>query len=380
MKRKLLFALLVVASFVGSFILANHFDNKNLNLPIQLTQGLRWIESWFSDEEVLTNLTSERLASNDLKAKLTTKIAHEKQYSHVEVGNRPVCKDTSLGKIQYKKIGDIYTWTDENDLYHVSDKPPEEGKFKLFNYAGEKVFDYFSLDLNTEHLPYDFNEKLTVKLNKLFEMYGKLLDVESLRKVDINLRVHSSESDFEQLKKQYNISSALGFYSGASNQAHILFINNDRTMRTAAHEATHAVNRAVIGYTSRWLNEGLAEYSEYINVKGMSSYVYPSNDWTRNGRISKQLLPLNTLFTANDEHWDSNLRQRLYSTSWAFIYFMMENPTRKAMLAKIIRSEQQSLCDVLSKEKIKQELGGSLNLLQRQFSNWSRSKLKAYSI
>lgn len=115
-------------------------------------------------------------------------------------------------------------------------------------------------------------------------------------------------------------------------------------------------------------------------VKGKLAYVSPNKYWTRKGRILDQPLPLSTLFSASSEQWNSDLRQRLYSTSWTFIYFMMENPKRKRVLAKIIKREQQSLCDVISEEAIKQELGVSLNRLQKQFSRWKVFKLKTHSI
>jgi len=134
------------------------------------------------------------------------------------------------------------------------------------------------LDLNTENLPYDFNEKLTLKLNKLFEIYGQLLDRSSLKKVDINLRIYASKVVFNQVKAKNNMpvdDNTPGFYSHATNQAHLLLTNHATTMRIATHEATHAINRGIIGYSPRWLNEGLAEYSAYIDVKGNSSRVYP---------------------------------------------------------------------------------------------------------
>lgn len=152
---------------MGSFLLANHFAEKNIDLPHQVTQSIRWFESLYLDVQELEVGTIGILVNKTVKPEPSVETADyaEQNYSHVEVGNRHVCVDTSLGELKYKKVGNIYTWTDDNDVYHVSDKAPEEGQFELLNYAGEKVFDYFTLDLNTESLPYDFNQKLTVKLN-----------------------------------------------------------------------------------------------------------------------------------------------------------------------------------------------------------------------
>jgi hypothetical protein len=377
--------MLTIVAFVGSFLLANHFSDKKIDLPSKMAQSIRWFESLFLDDPELELRTIQNLKNQTAGSEPNEKLGEdaEQNYSHAEVGSRSACVDTSLGELKYKKVGDIYTWTDKNDVYHVSDKTPTEGKFELLDYAGEKVFDYFTLDLNTESLPYDFNQKLTAKLNKLFELYGKLLDSSALKKVDINLRVYQSKIAFQQIKKQHNMPSGNesdGFYSHSNNQAYLLFKNNERTMETAAHEATHAINRAIIGYTPRWLNEGLAEYSENIQVVGKPATIYPDKSWTNKNFISAHLLPLSTLLSAKNSQWNTGIRQQLYATSWAFVYFMMEHPHRKSILARLIKSEQQNLCNTIDKDKIEQQLDIPLNMLQKQFTNWSKSKVRRQSI
>lgn len=375
MKRRVI-GILTVCAFVVSFLLANYFSDHGISLHAQLNKTIHWVESLFGDDSEL-----DRPPTNTKQAIATVK--PKKQYQHVEVGNARACKDTSLGEVKYKKVGDIYTWTDENGVYNVSDKPPKEGDFKLLNYAGEKVFDYFTLDLNTESLPYDFHQKLTLKLNKLFEVYGQLLDRSSLKKIDINLRVYASKVAFNQIKAKHNMpigDNTPGFYSHGSNQAHLLLTSHAATMRTATHEAVHAINRGIIGYSPKWLNEGLAEYSEYIEVEGQVSRVYPNESWTNNNRMPEKLIPLHTLLAATNSDWDSELRNRLYATSWAFIYFMMDNQQRKAMLAKVIRSEQQNLCDVADLQQVEKIIGMPVKRLQKQFSHWKRLKLKVHNI
>jgi len=374
--KKRLIGIFTLLAFVGSFLLASYFNNYSVSLRAQLNKTIHWVESLFADvpefKKPLTN-TEKTIA----KAK------PKKKYQHVEVGNARACKDTSLGEVEYKKVGEVYTWVDERGIANFSSVPPQKGEFKVLNYAGEKVFDYFTLDLNTESLPYDFNQKLTLKLNKLFEVYGQLLDRSSLKKVDINLRVYASKMAFNQIKAKHNMpigDNTPGFYSHASNQAYLLLTNNPATMRTATHEAAHAINRGIIGYSPKWLNEGLAEYSEYIEIKGQSSRVYPNQNWTSNGFVSEQLLPLDKLLAATNSDWNSKLRSRLYATSGAFIHFMMDNPQRKGMLAKVIKYEQQNLCDVIDIQQVEKVIGMPIEGLQRQFSYWAGLKLRAHNI
>ncbi|MEO2281581.1 hypothetical protein [Pseudoalteromonas pernae] len=102
--------------------------------------------------------------------------------------------------------------------------------------------------------PYDFNQKLSLKLNKLFGLYGKILDVSSLKKVDINLQVVADKFAFQQIQQAHNMAignQSNGFYSHGSNKAYLLYTDDKQTMQTAVHEATHAINRAIIGYSPK---------------------------------------------------------------------------------------------------------------------------------
>ena len=96
--------------------------------------------------------------------------------------------------------------------------------------------------------------------------------------------------------------------------------------------------------------------------------------------MSEKLLPLNILLAATNSDCDSKLRNKLYATSWAFIYFMMDNYQRKLGLAKFIRTEQQTLCNVTDLRKVEKLTGISIKLLQRQFSLWVKSKLNVHFI
>ena len=367
---------ITLVAFLISFGAANYFSKNSVSLPELVNQTIHWFESLF-DEEPELSTTQIPPTTNGATAK------SKQQYLHVEVGNAPICRDTSLGNVKYKKVGNVYTWTDENGTPHFSDTPPDKFDYRQLNYAGEKVLDHFSLDLNTESLPYDFNQKLTVKLNKLFALYGKLLDTSSLKKVDINLQVVANKASYQNIQKAHNVAignQSNGFYSHASNKAYLLYTNDQQAMQTAIHEATHAINRAIIGYSHKWLNEGLAEYSEGIRVSGQVANIDPNDSWTRNGRISEKILPLEHLLSANSKEWNGKLRQRLYASSWAFIYFMMENTNRKTMLAKVINAEQRNICDVIEKQNLEDIFGMSFHRLQTEFSKWTKTKIRSQSL
>ena len=368
-----------MVAFISSFFLASYLSDNHLRLTSQFDNTAHWLRSIFSDEVKIKNLIEDPLLADN---KATNK-AHTNVNQQAEFNYQYICKDTSLGKLSYKKMGNVYSWTDEEGIAHFSDNPPKFGNFTSLTFAGDKVFDFFSLTLNTENLAYDFNQKLKVNLNKLFALYGDLLPVTSLKKVNIDIRVYSSLTDFNQLKAKHNVSlsdNTLGFYSHANNQAHLFFTNNQETLKVATHEATHAINRGVIGYTPRWFNEGIAEVSESIEVQAKIGRLFSSKYWTKDHYFSEKKLPLAVIFSATANEWNGLLKTRLYATSWAFVYFMLEHPQRKAMLAKLIQYEQQNLCDEIEPKDIEQVLGIPISTLQTQFTRWLNKEIKSQRI
>ena len=59
---------------------------------------------------------------------------------------------------------------------------------------------------------------------------------------------------------------------------------------------------------------------------------------------------------------------------------MMDNPQRKTMLAKIIKYEQQNLCDVIDVQQIENITGMLVKDLQKQFNRWTNQRLKTQTI
>ena len=109
-------------------------------MPDQVAQSIRWFESLFLDTQELEAVSTERLDNNTVKLDIDDT---EQNYSHVEVGNRHVCVDTSLGELKYKKVGNIYTWTDDNDVY-------PSAKIQVREQRREQQFQVQSSNLETE--------------------------------------------------------------------------------------------------------------------------------------------------------------------------------------------------------------------------------------
>jgi len=373
MKNKFVVVVLTTSAFIVSFLLASYFSGNLLNLSADFKTFLQ-----FKDEQDIGIAKAVEQHKVQMKDVQLANVVHIKQ----KVTNAG-CQDISLGKLAFKKTNNIYTWVDEEGISHFSDQLPEDGDYHALNYAGGQVFDYFNLNLFTDNLPYDFRQNLTSKLNKLFYFYGSLLDKASLKKIDINIRIFHTSVDFNRYKKvnHINVSSDTpGFYVSAKNEAAILYLQPKQTMKTAVHEATHAINRGIIGFTPQWLNEGLAEYVEEMKVESQIGIIKGNASWVKNGYVKEEMLPLSVMMSANYQQWNAGLRKNLYATSWAFIHFIMENKQRKTMLAKMIKLEQKNLCNTLSQAQIEKAMAVSVDVLQQQFTLWTQLSIKAHRI
>ncbi|MEO2281580.1 hypothetical protein [Pseudoalteromonas pernae] len=96
--------------------------------------------------------------------------------------------------------------------------------------------------------------------------------------------------------------------------------------------------------------------------------------------MKEKLLPLNALFSASNKEWNSELRQRLYATSWAFVYFMMEKQERRQELARLIKAEQNNVCDILDVKHLANEISFSAQEYQSEFTAWSKLTLQVQAI
>jgi len=373
--KKTVFGVITLFAFLVCFLLASYLTDNTIKLAPVLQTLVEWVDSLFKDEV--------KPVQPNTKLKANESAALPFSYEHIIQPENFTCKETVKGKLKYKKVGTVYTWTDDNDIYHFSDKPPVLGEFKSINYAGKKVLDYFDLTLKTNSLPYDFNQQLSLKLTKLFELYGQLLDRSALRKIDIKLTVFASKSGYEYYKNSYKdrvSANALGFYIGDKNEAALFYTTPSQTMRTALHEATHAINQGIIGFTPRWLNEGLAEYVEQLQPSGNFAIINPNTSWLAHGYVRKPLVSLSTLFNNTQDSWQGKQEYNLYATSWSFVHFMMETPQRRIQLAKLINYELQNKCDRLTITAIMKVLGIPLPKLEHQFNLWLTHKVKSQRI
>jgi hypothetical protein len=359
--------ILILLAFIASFQLAYYLDDKKLYLPPFLNQLLGYF-----DNTNFAGTSPLDLASIDKQAVKSPALQYEHQELPQTQRNNVSCIDHSLGSVKVKPQSKIYTWKDKSGVTNFSDSKPEDTDSQPLTLAGSKIFDYFKLNISGANVPFEFKEKLTHSINKLFALYGQLIAKEDLRQVAVNLRFFTSKLHFDAYSQKHapSLKNIAGFYDNGTNEAVIMYYSSEQAITTAIHESVHAINRGIIGNSNKWINEGMAEYLENITINLSSAIITRNKSWYKNGKLKYRPLPLGKVLSASRNDWNSQSQSNLYSTSWAFIYFLMDDTKQKAKLVKMLKAEQQNRCNTLSFKQTMKIFNMSDRELQNRFSRW----------
>jgi hypothetical protein len=361
--------ILILLAFIASFQLVHYLDDKKLYLPPFLNQ----LFGYFDNPNFEGTLPLDLITIDTQSTKShTPPLQYESQELPQTQRSNLSCTDHSLGNVKVKPQSKIYTWKDEKGVTHFSDNKPEDTDSQPMALAKDTIFDYFKLNISGAKVPFEFKEKLTHSINKLFGLYGQLIGKEDLKQVVVNLRFFTSKQHFLAYSKKHapSLKPTAGFYDNGTNEAVIMYHSSEQAITTAIHESVHAINRGIIGNSNKWFNEGMAEYLENITINLSTAVIKRNDTWYKNGKLKYPPLPLHKVLSASRKDWKSHTQRNLDSTSWEFIYFLMDDTKRKAILVKLLKAEQQYLCNTLSFQQTMKIFNMSERELQNRFSRW----------
>jgi hypothetical protein len=116
-------------------------------------------------------------------------------------------------KIDYKKIGQIYKWTDSAGNTRFSDKEPGVGSAEVVNTGkGAKQFFDVNVTYPTGNIPTNIAGAIKIKTKGVYRIYEQFLSTELLSKSKIYVFVYSNKQAYEAEK--YNIAPTIGAVDG----------------------------------------------------------------------------------------------------------------------------------------------------------------------
>lgn len=288
------------------------------------------------------------------------------------------CIDLSAGAITRVPDTSVYRWVDEKGQNHFADREPDSAMLTEVIRLGGERDQYFDLDIRSLSalVPQGFRGQVELRANKAYEMLAGLVSELQRNKVSLNIVLAEGRPEFEAYAENigyFGAANTTGFYRMGNNQAVVLMSSDtNQALNVATHESVHVINAGLYGLTPRWLNEGLADYLEGMKLSGQVMEIF----WGSNGPVEiDDLIYLGELVSATDQDWNGPLRQKLYASSRAFVYFLLSTSEGRAWLSDYLTLKSSRVCDRLTEEPFLNLHFGSLVNADQQFRVWMQGNI-----
>ena len=364
---------------VASVIVVNsmgvlYFARDSVNLPQFLHFAFELIEVKLqgkSNQEssafkTLRSKSEVSIGQNSLEPEASSEVRYTQSTSRIGEHAAPNTHKC-LDKIKPPERKIIYTWTDGKGVKHISDSPRKLNSNTSVQVAKIINPEAISLNFLSHNLPFDVQRAVRGKVQEALDAFAPVTPTESMVPVVANIRSFSGKGEYEKYSKRFNLSksTSTGFYSSGRNESAILIRDNKETLRTITHEVMHTINRYWYGQVAKWLNEGMAEYSETPVSLTNSAWV--------NHFKSNQPLALTTLFEGTESSWRKDPHQ-FYASSWAFVAFLMSD--NQDFMSRLLLLESENGCEEISMSDIQRLYGRDIGALNGDFRRWLRSKFQ----
>ncbi|MFL0797900.1 MAG: DUF1570 domain-containing protein [Cellvibrionaceae bacterium] len=285
------------------------------------------------------------------------------------------CRPSAIGTITKTTGGKIYTWKDQNGKRHFGDQAPQHiDGVDSVEVEGQRQFFELKLETGQFPLPLAFQEKLTLHINKSYSVLENLLPRSLLRKVQLNLWLFRDKRQYLLFQQEHapmlaKAGATNGFHSPKDNIAAVFYQDNEQLLTTSVHEAVHVINAGMFGFLPRWLNEGLAEYLEHLDIAGQSVKIPVLQGWYR--QVKHQPMPLETLFDSQYEDWQGDKISHLYGQSWAVVFFLMQSKEGKNLITRyLVESAEEPCKEESMQDFVYKYYPGGMKQLQNTFDAW----------
>ncbi|TMP38503.1 hypothetical protein CWB96_16005 [Pseudoalteromonas citrea] len=215
-----------------------------------------------------------------------------------------------------------------------------------------------------------FVAKLVNQLGVVHNYYLSMLGDGAAQAIDVNIIILGDRTAYEDSTSQSGFDPRMsqGVFFHGSNSAFVEYKGDEITLRTAVHEAVHAINLKLLGRIPRWLNEGLAETFERIapNQAGNGFHM-------PHAALAQRPMELYSVI-GSETQWGSIDTRYLYFSGWVWVHYLLNNEHTQA-LKLLLSQEQIQMCHMLNAEQITQILEEAHPTIEQDFNQWRVNKV-----
>jgi len=276
----------------------------------------------------------------------------------------------------------VYRWVDENGRVHFGDSKPETSTKSTDNLSKQyaqprRNFEVTVTTVNYD-LPLDTKRKIITTVKKIFYILNEYNQIPFPEDSSIDITLFGNQKEFINFQKK-NLSAIVsntGYYSRKSNQAFVWKNRSvKRMMDVITHEAFHTIMLTNYKHVPPWLNEGLAEYFELINVFGTAAAIPISKGWTKTVKaalLQKDVLPpVSEYLDMNHRQWHTLNKDGSisYAMGWSLTYYLMSSKKGRQLILNVLQETKKDK-DALSTTIVENAYAGGVQKLQTDWESW----------
>ncbi|MEM9397035.1 MAG: DUF4124 domain-containing protein [Pseudomonadota bacterium] len=295
-----------------------------------------------------------------------------RRYQQILGCGRPKNQQTDPGYLTT-----AYQWRDEAGVMNFSDQPPElSAAAPTLIESGAREF-FITIKAESAALPEALEGSLRAGAKRTYDQWHSWLGQEALVRSHINLRFIGDQQSFNHLYGDAHKSMrAIGFYRMRTNEAVVLYSEPYRALAqaTAFHEMSHLITAWHLGPTPPWLNEGIAEYFETLQVQWQGAKFNASRQHLRL-LAERGIIDLDELLSLTGDTWATRDAYWHYANAWALVAFLQHSDRGRQTLRAVVREAHATRCD--READIRGPLltyPGGLSQLHQELSDWVREK------
>jgi hypothetical protein len=278
---------------------------------------------------------------------------------------------------------EAYVWSDAQGVRTFSDSPPAGvASSKLTLQSGHPEF-FVSVRSDNAVIPARFEGQIAAAAKRAYEQWRDWLGDEAVVRSHINVRFLGDKTQFREIygKSGNDDWRPVGFYRIRSNEALILYTPGYQptALSTAFHEMSHLVTAWHLGPTPPWLNEGLAEHFETMQVSQQSAR-FADNAYHMELLRSEGPVPLADIVSLSGKEWMARDTERRYASAWSLIAFMLDTQAGQRTLKSVINQAYAQRCE--SGSDLEQALAsypGGITALEKDWLTWLDARYSARS-
>ena len=201
----------------------------------------------------------------------------------------------------------------------------------------------------------------------------------------VKVTIFGNEDEFLKYQKKQlgSIISETGYYSGWYRETVVLQKKDTKKTKDTKemvgivfHEANHLILRYNIPWCPDWVNEGLSEYFEGLNVFGEDRRVFLQENrskWCKRWLKKGFPIELDKYLSLSHNEW-MNFRKRnsnaAYTIGYSLVYFMMSRSSTEKVLKELLWQFKEHGKKANSLQTINDCYPGGFKKFERNWRKW----------